>query len=168
MFTSKKFFLPTVIFLTILITLSLIGSKTRSNRQIEFTVVEEGNQIKYKPEGPNLEIFLDRDKFESFHNNIHRIRLPQPEPPSVDYSNGFVMFISYGDQKSSGYSIDVRSAIKRRDALVIKSVLITPPEDSFQALAMTHPYVFIFIENDNYKRVELTDLRGTVLVSKSL
>jgi hypothetical protein len=168
MVKSKKFFLLAAILLLLFTTLFLIGSKTRSSRQVEFTVVEEGTQIKYKPEGPNLEIFLDKKKFESFHNNIHRIRIPQPEPPSVDFNNGLVIFISYGDQKSSGYSIDVRSVTERRDTIVIKSLLITPPEDSFQALAMTHPYVFLHTEKDNYKRVELTDLRGTILVSENI
>jgi hypothetical protein len=168
MVKSKRLFLPAAILLLIFLALSLSGSKTRNNRQVDFTVVEEGTQIKYKPEGPNLEIFIDQGKFESFHKNIHRTRIPPPDAPTLDFDNGLVIFISYGDQKSSGYSIDVRSVIERRDALVIKSVLITPPDDSFQALAMTHPYVILYTTKDKNKRVELTDLRGTVLASENI
>jgi len=91
-----------------------------------------------------------------------------PSPPEVDFTENAILFISYGEQKTAGYSINVRSVFKRNGTLIVKAVLISPPPDVFTAQVITNPYVLLTVPAGDYSRVELRNDIGEVLDFKNL
>jgi hypothetical protein len=76
--------------------------------------------------------------------------------------------VSYGQKRTAGYSIEVRDVFKRGTTLTIRAVLITPPEDMFQAQMITHPYVLLLVPREDYGRIQLMDEKGKVRMFKNL
>jgi len=152
--------------LTILIFL-LCGSKPAGEGLVEYRVIEEGKNAALEVRSPNLMVFTDEQGFRNNYSQIHRTEIPRPEAPIVDFDRYIAVFVSYGMQKSSGYSIEIRSVFTRKDTLIIKTILITPPPESFQAQVITHPYILVIIRRDDYHRIQLMNERGEILDSKT-
>ncbi|MGQ9615019.1 MAG: protease complex subunit PrcB family protein [Spirochaetota bacterium] len=146
----------------------LCSSKPAETGLVEYRIIDEGKNAALEERSPNLIIFTDEQDFRNYYNQIHRTEIPRPETPGVDFEKYFVVFVSYGIQKTSGYSIEIRSVFTRKDTLVIKTILITPPSESFQAQVITHPYILVMIRRDYYSRIQLSNERGEILDSKSL
>ncbi len=153
---------------TIIPLLLLTASKPARTAQVEYRVLEEGTNAAHRVTGPNIMVFTGDQELRTFYNQVHRTEIPRPEPPDVDFQRHTVVFLSYGEQRTSGYKIELRSVIKRKDSLILKTLLVTPPPDSFQAQVMTHPYLFVLVPRDDYRRVQLMDEKGEVLDTKTL
>jgi len=154
------FFIPSLFILT--------GSKQRQKNTIPYTILEQGNTISYRENDPTVLVFKDVHTFESFYRKIHRTVVPAPSPPDIDFDQCIVIFISYGQQKSAGYDIELRNVCSRASTVVVNTLFISPPEGSFQAQVITHPYLLLSIRKNNFKRVELTDEIGEVLDYKNI
>lgn len=148
----------------VLILLPITASK-KGGLPVAYSVLEKGSDIYFEKKDPEVLIFTEQSAFESFYTKIHRIHAPRPEPPRPDFNNDIVVFFSYGRQKSTGYSIEITGVFARSSTVVIKTILQTPPEESFQAQKLTHPYMLISIPLGSYKNIQLKDKTGTVLVS---
>lgn len=165
----KRFLTITIILSSSIILLFLIcSSKPAETGLVEYRIIDEGKNAAIEERSPNLIVFTDEQDFRNYYNQIHRTEIPRPETPSVDFEKYFVVFVSYGIQKTSGYSIEIRSIFTRKDNLVIKTVFITPPPESFQAQVITHPYILVKIRRDDYRFVQLMNAKGEVLDSKTL
>jgi hypothetical protein len=146
----------------------LCSSKPGETGLVEYRVIGEGKNATLESERPMLMIFTDDNSFRNFYNQIHLTEIPRPEAPGVDFEKYIVLFVSYGVQKSSGYSIEIRSVFIRKNTLVIKTILITPPRESFQAQVITNPYILLMVRRDDYNIVQLSNERGEILASKTL
>ena len=143
------------------------GQKS-SEDEVDFTIAEDGTQMEYHNKKPDIAIIQDETRFRDFHSRIHRTRIPKPSTPQVDFNSHFVVFLTYGEQPSAGYFMQVRTVVKREDTVVVRTLLKEPPQDSYQAQALTHPYVFVEIPKNNFQRVEWASVVGEVFFSKPL
>jgi hypothetical protein len=136
--------------------------------QVDFDIVEDGTQMEYQNKRPDIVIFQNATRFRDFHSRIHRRTVPRPDTPEVDFDTYFVVFITYGEQPSAGYFIQVRSVLRREDTVAIRTLLKEPPQDSMQAQTLTHPYVFVEIPREEFMRIEWSNVTGEVFFSRSL
>jgi hypothetical protein len=146
----------------------LFAGKKPETEQLAYDIVEEGTNMDYRNKEPDIVIIQDEGKFRDLHTRIHRISTSKPPLPEVDFSTRFVVFFTYGEQPSAGYFIQVRSVVERDDTVVIKTLLKEPPQDSYQAQAVTNPYVFVAVPRNGYSRVEWASVVGEVFYSKPL
>jgi hypothetical protein len=160
-----------ITFLTLLVILTgavlFAGGKSEGD-QVQFSIPEEGTNMNMAFQRPEFEIILDEGKFRNLHRRIHQNKIPQPNLPNVDFNSYFVVFLTYGEQPSSGYFIQVRTVLRRDSTVIIRTLLKEPPQDSYQAQAVTQPYVFIAIPRDGFDRVDWANVTGEVLFSRPL
>ena len=147
--------------------LVLAGQKSGED-QVQYDIAEDGTQMEYQNKRPDILIIQDETRFRDFHTRIHRRTIPRPSTPEVDFASYFVVFLTYGEQPSAGYFIQVRTVIKRDETVVVRTLLKEPAQDSYQAQILTHPYVFVEIPLENFRRVEWASVVGEVFFSKSL
>ncbi len=145
-----------------------INSKPQQEESITYTVLEKGNHAAFHDTKPSISVFSDLNEFEGFYKTMHKGRVPKAEPPSVDFTNSLILFLSHGEKRTSGYTIEIRRIYSRGTALVVKAVLRSPPEASFTAQVITHPYLLIQIQINGFTRIELVDETGEVLDYKNL
>ena len=69
----------------------------------------------------------------------------------ITYGNddGFYMVIGYGEQKSSGYSIQVKECYESKNAVVFDTELLGPMQDEVVEQVKTYPYIVVRIKNLN-------------------
>jgi hypothetical protein len=146
----------------------LINSKPQQEESITYIILGEGNHASFRDTKPSISVFTDQNEFEGFYKTMHKSRVPKAEPPAVDFTNSLILFLSHGEKRTSGYTIEIRRIYSRGTALVVKAVLRSPPEDSFTAQVITHPYLLIQIKVNGFTRVELVDETGEVLDYKNL
>lgn len=144
------------------------NGKHRYQESAGFSVIEEGVELSYRPRSRGLEVFSTQQRFEDFYTRMHQHMIPRPEAPHIDFTRSIVVFITLGEKSSAGFSIDVRSVHKWRNALVVKAIPIPPPQESLQAQMITHPYTLILVLKKRVKRVEWVNDVGEVLESKYL
>ncbi len=164
---NKVFFIVVVLSL-FLFPIIFINSKPQQEESITYTVLEKGNQASFRGTAPSISVLTDQNEFEGFYKTMHKGRVPKAEPPAVDFANYLVLLVSHGEKRTSGYSIEIRRIYTRGTVLVVKAVLRSPPEDSFTAQVITHPYLLIQIKANGFTRVELVGVTGEVLDYKNL
>ena len=130
---------------------------------MEYRILEEGNHAAFINTGPSILVFTDRHEYEAFYKTIHIDRESVPVPPEVDFTGSIVIFLSYGEKRTSGFSIEIRKLFTRGNALVIRTILRSPPDDSFLSQVITQPYLILQAADEDYKRVELIDETGDIL-----
>jgi hypothetical protein len=128
-----------------------------------YTILEEGNQVSLADTEPSLLLFTNRSEYRTFYKTIHLGRKPDPVPPQVDFTENIVIFLSYGEKRTSGFSIEIQKIYIRGNALAVRTVLRSPPEDSFQSQVITHPYILLQVSREDYNRVELVGENGEIL-----
>jgi hypothetical protein len=144
-----------------------LAGKPAGKHTLDFTVIETGNAPGY-PRDPTVRLFEAVPDFQSFYRRVHSGRVPPPEAPHVHTEENLVLYVSYGEKPTAGYSVQVREVFTRKDLVVVQAILLTPPENSFQAQVITHPYVLLSVEEDavqreDVRRIELRNDRGEVL-----
>jgi hypothetical protein len=159
-----------VVSVLVLVTLPalLFAGKKPEGKQIAYDVVEEGTNMSYQNGDPDIVVIQDEVKFRDLHTRIHRIGTSKPTLPEVDFGTHFVVFLTYGEQPSAGYFIQVRSVAERDGTVVIRTLLKEPPQDSYQAQAITHPYLFVSVPRDGFSRVEWAGGVGEEFYSRPL
>ena len=143
------------------------GQKSREN-QVDFDIAEDGTQMDYHKKSPDIVIIQDKTTFRDFHSRIHRRTVPRPSAPEVDFGSYFLVFLTYGEQPSAGYFIQIRTVLKREETVAVRTLLKEPSQDSMQAQTVTHPYVFVEIPREDFTRIEWAKVNGEVIFSRSL
>ena len=100
---------------------------TEKLRDIDFTVVDEENI----PE--ELEDMIDDREKEMF---------------KLTYADNGALYIAvgYGEQKTSGYSIEVKELYETENAIYIHTNLIGPSNDEKIVERRTYPYIVVKLE----------------------
>ncbi len=161
-------FVTLILVLSLAVPAMIFARKQSGGEQVGYGIVEEGIQMEYQNKKPDMVVIQDEIKFRDFHTRINQHKIPKPAAPQVNFNTHFVVFLTYGEQPSAGYFIQVRTVVKRDDIAVVRTLLNEPPQDSYQAQALTHPYVFLEIPKDSFTRVEWAGAAGEVLFSKHL
>lgn len=115
--------------------LSLVGCKAKEDpyekdkiKDLEFTVVEDEDLP---------EVLADRIEEEKM------------EPFKFSYSDGEYIYIviTYGEQPTGGYSIQVTDLYQTDKYIIISTELLGPAEDEMVATVLTYPYIVIKTED---------------------
>ena len=101
--------------------------RTEKLRDIEFTVVDEDNIPK------ELEEMIDEK---------------EDKPFKLTYADGGELYIAvgYGEQPTSGYSIEVTDLYETENAIYIRTNLIGPAKDEKIVERETEPYIAVKLE----------------------
>ena len=101
--------------------------RTEKLRDIEFTVVDEDNIPK------ELEEMIDEK---------------EDKPFKLTYADGGELYIAvgYGEQPTSGYSIEVTDLYETENAIYIRTNLIGPAKDEKIVERETEPYIVVKLE----------------------
>ena len=113
--------------LTLMCGCSVKETNTDKIRDIEFTVAEEENL-------PEELLTMIAEK--------------KQQPFKVTYAEKDALYIveGYGEQQSSGYSIEVKECYETKNAIYIHTNLIGPAKDEKIMEVKTYPYVAIKME----------------------
>jgi hypothetical protein len=169
---QRKLSVLTAATVLIVLFLSIIpNSEAHSQKKfVSYIILEEGGQVSLKAAGPLVEefkpsiaVFETRSGYRAFYRTIHLGRKADLLPPDVDFNENIVVFLSYGEKRTSGYAVEVREMYTRRKALAIRTVLRLPPADSFQSQVITYPYILLQVSRGDYSRVELVGENGDIL-----
>jgi len=144
------------------------GSKPKEQSAVQYDIIERGSDAANASKLPSLSIFTDQSDFKDFYSYLHMNKVPHPDAPEIDFAKNILVFLCYGEQKTAGYFISVRDVSERKETLVVKAVLLGPPEGSMSAQVITYPYLLMTVPRDYYRRVELVNEFGEVQVWKSL
>jgi hypothetical protein len=149
------------------------GGKEAEKGPALFRVVELGADAAFGDTGPAVALITGQAGFSSFYAALHANREPAPDPPAVDFGAEACVYISFGRQRTAGYSIDHLDVRVSHGVLVIRAQLLKPPRGSFLTQAITEPYVLLAVPAENetgggYSRVELRDDKGEPLASTAL
>lgn len=140
----------------------MLSAKPPEDASLDFSILEEGPGTAVVDMQPGLAVFTEEGEYTDYYKRIHRTKHPKPSPPSVDFNKSIAVFISFGEQKSAGYFIEIRKVYLRGSTLVFKAILRKPSQDDFQAQVITHPYNVVVVPVGDYKRIELVDEIGEV------
>ena len=125
----KKFILAIICmcFLSLMVGCSAEKLSTEKLRDIEFTVVDEENI----PE--ELEEMIDER---------------EEKPFKLTYADNGSLYIAvgYGEQTTSGYSIEVKELYETENAIYIHTNLIGPAKDEKIVERKTYPYLVVKLE----------------------
>jgi len=156
-----------VVFLILCVSLFFNG-KRKYQESVAFSVIEEGVELSHRLKGRELELFSTQQRFKDFYTRMHLHTLPRPDAPHIDFTRSIVVFITLGEKRSTGFSIDVRSVHKWRKSLIVKAIPIPPPQESLQAQMITYPYTLILVPIKRVNRVEWVNEVWEILETKSL
>ncbi len=151
-----------------LIFISAFNAQTPEKETVSYNVLETDDVAALDYKKPTIEILSDRNSFQSYYTRLHSHQVPKPQAPSVIFPRNRVLFISFGTQKTAGYSIELLNVYIRNDILIAEADLLSPFKDNFQAQVITHPYILVIVPKEGYKRVELRNSRGEMLASALL
>jgi len=165
---KAKLIVATVLILCLSAPVLIFAGQKSGEDQVQYDIAEDGTQMEYQNKRPDIVIFQDETRFRDFHSRIHRRTIPRPSTPEIDFASYFVVFLTYGEQPSAGYFIQVRTVIKRDETVVVRTLLKEPAQDSYQAQTLTHPYVFVEIPLEDFRRIDWANVTGEVFFSKSL
>ena len=149
------------------------GGKGAEEHPALFRIIERGADAAFGDAGPAVAFATGQAGFSSFYTALHINRVPAPDPPEVDFDAEACVYISFGRQRTGGYSIEVLDVRVSRGALVIQAHLLRPLPGSFSTQAITEPYVLLVVATKyetggGYSRVELRDEKGEPLASMAL
>jgi hypothetical protein len=148
-----------------LLLLSALNAAPPEKETVRYTVLESNDVSALDYKKPWIEFLSDSESYQSYYTRLHGQEVPKPRAPSVNFTRNRVLFISFGTQKTAGYSIELLDVYIRNDILVVKADLHSPFKDEFQAQMVTHPYMLILVPRAGYKRAELRTSKGQMLAS---
>jgi len=117
--------------------LMAMGNKSNS-KPIAFEVIESGTQGGTSEE-MNLIAKTEAD-FKYIWDLTHRSIEPKLPQPPVDFSKEIVACVMMGERTSSGYKVEARSIIEKKDSIIID---IFYNESGGMLTVMTYPYQII-------------------------
>lgn len=125
-----KKLIPAILFVGVVLTLcacSVTKQKTEKLRDIDFTVVGQ------------------REIPEEF---LEHIEEKEEYPLKMTYADEGILYIAvgYGEQETSGYSIEVNELYETPNAIYIQTNLIGPSADEKISKRKTYPYVVVKME----------------------
>lgn len=149
-------------FLGFFMTMSIAAGCTATT-PIHFSLIEQGSAA-MTSEGYTFAVASNQNDWSSLYAMIHAHRLPQPEPPRVDWSTHMVVFVAAGWKPSAGYRVDISKIEQSQQALNVFVVLTEPPSGSVVATVMTQPYAIAVVEKStSINTVAFHDVDGRPL-----
>lgn len=94
-------------------------------------------------------LITNQDDWYSFYKKFGSNRLPAPEAPEVNFEENYVIISLMGMRTSGGYKVEINSMSQVGKTVKVKLTNIGPGEKCMVTDALTQPYVFALISNQN-------------------
>jgi hypothetical protein len=114
---------------------------------VPFTVIERGD-ISYCKEAQRA-VYVDAAQWEHAWR-MHKGRLSQAPLPQVDFKTEIVLFVSKGDQPTTGYELEIKRIEQTSAETQVYFRKIDPGRQAVGAM-VTHPYTIVRIERSDRK-----------------
>jgi protease stability complex PrcB-like protein len=72
-------------------------------------------------------------------------REPKPELPEVDFSKQTLLFVSLGEKRTGGYSVEIADLLKENGKVVVLAKSHAPKPGGFQIQAITAPFIIVAV-----------------------
>ncbi len=89
------------------------------------------------------QLINSQEELNSVWQEIYSIQIPPPPVPAVNFSKNSILLVALGEQKTSGYSIEiVKIEATSKEARVYLN-LIFPSQASILLPALTQPFMLV-------------------------
>ncbi len=158
-----------IIFLLAMATVASCGLE-KSERPVDdaamsASVIYRGD---YCPEAqPAIRLFGRAEAWNDWHEAAESTA---DTTGNVDFASHSVIVIAMGEKPSSGYSVDLSSAVNavvvRGDILTIDSIWRQPSDDDVVAQVITSPCLAISVPKSEFNVIRIIDESGEILLEE--
>ena len=120
------------------------GIRSETGVRIEIENEWKGYHCGYTE--PSRLVIKAEDRWKEVWGKVHRLRLPRPELPEIDFEKEMVVAVFMGIRKSGGDEIEIIKVTKTEEEIVAVVKEKEPPSDFLQTLALTQPYHIVVIK----------------------
>lgn len=122
----------------------------------DFEVVAAGDQSRFQDEEPEERWATNESEWQRLWEDTAG---NESEPPTVDFSERFVIGVFLGERPSSGYAVEVRGVgyeERHTEYFEVEYVELQPEAGCGVLTVITHPYQFVAVSSES---VRLSDLQ---------
>lgn len=124
-------------------------SGTRSETGVKIKIENEWKGYHCGYTEPSRLVIKAEDRWKEVWGKVHRLRLPRPELPEIDFEKEMVVAVFMGMRKSGGYEIEIIKITKTEEEIVAVVKEKESPSDSLQTMALTQPYHIVVIKRSS-------------------
>jgi hypothetical protein len=125
-------------------------SKKMADTGVEIKVEKEwkGNHCGYTE--PDKLVIKTEDRWREVWEKMHRLQLPGPKPPAIDFKKNMVIAVFMGERKTGGYEIEITRIEERKKEIVVEVEEKEPPPESMRTMTLTQPYHIVVIKRSPF------------------
>jgi len=94
---------------------------------------------------PSTLVIQTEDGWKEVWQRVHRLRLPRPELPQIDFQKEMIIAVFMGKRSSGGYDIEIVRITETREEILVDVKEKEPPPGSLRTMALTQPYHIVVI-----------------------
>jgi len=146
-----KAIISVIIFAGFLLGGNVLGlSRAMADTGVEIKVAKEwkGSHCGYTK--PERLVIKTEDQWREVWEKMHRLRLPTPERPKIDFEREMVVAVFMGQRKTGGYEIEITEIEERKGEIIVEVEEKEPPPESIRAMALTQPYHIVVIKKSSF------------------
>lgn len=137
------------------------GSQASTNQDVDFEVVEWGDQSGYSEE-TYLVVKTEAEWVEVWAKHTAPY-MPTTPYPEIDFSKNMVICAFMGKRPTTGYSISIRRIWAEEEGIHVEIAKSDPPENLVVCPVITYPYVFASLERtDSGIIFTITEENGSI------
>lgn len=95
---------------------------------------------------PSKLVIKTEEQWREVWGKVHRLQLPMPGLPKIDFEKEMVIAVFMGEQKSGGYEIEITSVTETEEEIVVEVVERKPPPESLRTMVLTQPFHIVVVE----------------------
>ncbi len=98
---------------------------------------------------PSRLVIKTEDQWGEVWRKVHRLQIPRPELPKIDFEKEMVIAVFMGEQMSGGYGIKIIRITKTEEEIVVEVEEKEPPPGSLRTMVLTQPYHIVVIKESS-------------------
>ncbi|MEU1274013.1 protease complex subunit PrcB family protein [Streptomyces sp. NPDC005799] len=88
---------------------------------------------------PTVLVVRSRSVWVDLWSRATASRQPPPDPPEVDWSANWVLFVATGPRPTTGYNVEICRLVRQGHTVHVYAVETLPPPKAVTGCAVTHP-----------------------------
>jgi hypothetical protein len=95
---------------------------------------------------PGERLVQDPDAWQRLWRDVHRLQVPVPDAPAIDFDRHAVAGIFLGQKPTGGWSVGIEAITTDEHDVTVLYRIVEPPEDAMLAQMLTSPYALAQID----------------------
>jgi hypothetical protein len=116
---------------------------------LAFDTIEQGDQSGIQGDDAVLEVVRSQEEWEEFWTSHRAGRLPETDPPAVDFAERMVLAVIDGQEPTGGHTFNVTSIGVVGDRLIVSVERSIPGEGCLVASVVTWPFHIVETERSD-------------------